>query len=153
MGVAEHLVVDQDLVARGREKFRRKLLDSLQPGMIGFINGDDTRLKEEDKAKNNDYVAYRVATIMNVVTLINLTNVDGVIDQEGRVVRAIDSNSSLNNVQFNGKSDAGNGGIEIKVNYMRKAARKRVAYICHGGDENILLKIFRGEEVGTRIKL
>lgn len=151
--IVEYLVLDQDLVGRGREKFKRKLLDDLQTEIIGFINGDDTRLKEEDRAKNNDYVAYRVASIINATTIINLTNVDGVVDQEGKVVRIIGSNRDLDNVQFDGKSDVGSGGMEVKLKYMKRFAKNRLAYICNGNDEDILLKILEEKGAGTRIQL
>lgn len=150
---AEHLVVDRDLVGRGREKFSRRLWDNLQKGQVALINGDDCRLREKDRAGNNDYVAYRVGIIMGVTTLINMTNVDGVINTEGVVVRVIRDKKDLDNVQFNGNSDLGKGGMEVKLKYMKRFARNRLAYICNGNDESILLRVFAGEEVGTRIQI
>lgn len=151
--VVEHLVLDLDLVGRGREKIRRKLCEDLQKGAIGLINGDDCRLREKDRAKNNDYVVYRIATIMNATALINLTNVDGVINTEGRVIRTIRSRKDLDNVQFNGKSDLGKGGMRVKLKYMKRFAKNRLVYICNGNDKDILQKIFEGKEIGTRIQL
>lgn len=151
--VGEHLVMDWDLVGRGSERFRRKLWDNLEKGLISLINGDDCRLRENDRAINNDYVVYRIATIMNVTTLINLTNVAGVINTEGRVVRVIRSRNDLDNVQFNGKSDLGKGGMKVKLKYMKRFAKNRLVYICNGNDENILQKVFEGKAVGTKIQL
>lgn len=151
--VAEHLVVDRDLVGRGKEKFSRKLWENLQKGQVALINGDDCRLREKDRANNNDYVAYRTGIIMGVNTLINMTNVNGVINTEGAVVRVIRDKKDLDNVQFNGNSDLGKGGMKVKLKYMKRFARNRLAYICNGNDENVLQKVFEDEEVGTRIQL
>ncbi len=151
--VAEHLVIDKDLVGRGSERFKRKLWNDLEKGAISLINGNDCHLRENNRAINNDYVVYRVATIMNAKALINMTNVDGIMDTEGEVVRIIRSNKDLDNVQFNGESELGKGGMELKYKHTRRFAKTGDTYICNGNNRSILLDIFEGKEVGTRIQL
>ena len=143
--VREHLVVERDLV----DDFQGNLLQ--EERQIDLINGDDTR-QEIGAAGNNDYVANRIADIKRADVLVNLTNVDGVFNN-GEVVRVINSEDCLENIEFWEKSLTGTGGMRQKLKYMLESAKKRTTFIACGEDKEVLFKILAGEVVGTRIRL
>lgn len=99
-------------------------------------------------------MARKVADMMDAGLLINLTDVDGVFNRYGRLVRLISGAKDLIEVRDLEKSKLGNGGMKVKIENMMEFARNnRVVYIANGNEEDILLKILGGFEIGTRIQL
>ncbi|MGB9735052.1 MAG: acetylglutamate kinase [bacterium] len=100
---------------------------------------------------NADVAAARIASSLKAEKLIMLTDVDGVLDSEGKLLPAINSNE----VEQLISAGTIKGGMIPKVRYAVEAIKHGVKK-CHIIDGRIphavLLEIFTREGVGTEIK-
>ncbi len=99
---------------------------------------------------NADLVAGEIAIALNAEKLIMLTDVEGVLDNEKRLISSI----NINDVEKLIGDKVISGGMIPKVEYCKKAIENGVtkAHIVDGRIENvILLEIFTKEGVGTEI--
>jgi acetylglutamate kinase len=99
---------------------------------------------------NADLVAGEIAISLNAEKLIMLTDVEGVLNKEKKLISTIKI-SKVNDLIDNGIIS---GGMIPKVEYCKKAVEKGVtkAHIVDGRIENVLLlEIFTKEGVGTEI--
>ncbi len=100
---------------------------------------------------NADLVAGEIAISLKAEKLIMLTDVEGVLSPEKKLISSINS-SEVPQLIDNGIIT---GGMIPKVNYCKKAVDMGVtkAHIVDGRIENVLLlEIFTNEGVGTEIK-
>ncbi len=98
---------------------------------------------------NADVVAGEIAVALNVETLIFLTDVDGVVDEEGRVLPSLTANEAKALI----KSGVASGGMIPKINACLKALTvKASARIIDGRQSHALLNGFKGSKNGTTIQ-
>jgi acetylglutamate kinase len=144
-----------------------EIIDLGRVGEVTRINGDVlTTLKREDFIPviapvgvgedgqafniNADLVAGAIAGALNAEKLILLTDVEGVKDREGTLIRSL-HHEDLDALIAEGTIA---GGMIPKVNCCREALKKgtRKTYIVDGRLEHaILLEMFTHEGVGTEI--
>ena len=98
---------------------------------------------------NADVVAGEIAVALNVETLIFLTDVDGVVDEEGRVLPSLTANEAKALI----KSGVASGGMIPKINACLKALTvKASARIIDGRQSHALLNGLKESKNGTTIK-
>ncbi len=145
MQIGQVLISEADLKSSSTP-----LIKGLKHG-IQIINANDAVNDEEMKAyflsSDNDKLSVHIARFIQADTLILLTNVDGVLDTNGKVISKLTKNSKL---LFGEKSSTGTGGMSSKVNVGFESAREGIqTFIANANTKDIILKILMGKQIGT----
>lgn len=149
--VSMHLLTEQDI----KLPQTKSLLNSVATYTIPVINANDSvnsfEIEQLAISADNDRLAGFVAETIGADTLFLLTDVDGVKDKYGRVIKTIYADRTpKENIIFSAKSKAGTGGMESKHNVaMNLAGRNIRVIIGNGREDDILIRGARGENVGT----
>lgn len=121
INVGQILVTHNDIKDRDEGgRLRTVIKESLHKGIIPVINENDV-LSDIELAKlvyggDNDGLASKIAIAIGASELLLLTNVDGLLDENGAVVEVIDAlNHDRVLTLINGKSDCGKGGMRSKI--------------------------------------
>ncbi len=132
---------------------QRCLLALLRDNVIPIINENDVISISELMFTDNDELAGWVSALINTTAMILLTNVDGVLENQGAgpVIPLIDSR---NNIVFEDvtrvKSLYGRGGMLTKIRICQDAAKHGIsAYIANGKTPNIITNIIKGDGIFT----
>lgn len=158
--VAQILLTRADLSDRRRYLNARNTLAALMAhNVVAIVNENDSVATEEIRVGDNDNLSALVANLINADQLILLT------DQEGLFTADPRSNSSAELVQVVGeaeipallwqaaggsKSGLGTGGMTTKLQAADLARRSGTACIIASGKEpNVLVRLARGEKIGT----
>jgi glutamate 5-kinase len=158
------------LLTRGgleeRERFlnaRHTLLKLLQLGVAPIVNENDTVATEEIRFGDNDNLSATVVNLVAADLLVILTDVDGlwreapaagartrrpahppIFDVVETVTREIEHAAQGSSSTF------GRGGMTTKLEAAQAAARCGAStVICNGRSRDVLLRVTRGERVGT----
>ena len=155
---AQILLTHDDLVDRGRYlNARSTLLTLVKLGVIPVVNENDTVANDELRFGDNDTLAAMVANLVEADLLVLLTDQKGLFDSDPRFnpkARLI-SESKVDNTELDQAAGGsvgglGLGGMVTKVRAARLAARSGTAtVIAPGAEENVIVRIGRGEDVGT----
>lgn len=152
------LEADQLLFNKKNFDAHMKVLRAIDDGVV-IANGDDTGnepgIEKEIIYEDNDDLAADIATGMPADVVVYLTDVDGIMDKEGKIIKNIRPHEELDKlgVPDNGKNGKGTGGLLSKHKYASIAAEKGVrAIIARGKDEDVLLKAVKGDTIGTIYK-
>lgn len=118
---------------------------------IQIINANDAtndiEMKAFLKSADNDRLAGHVADFVKADTLLILTDVEGVLDSNGNVIRHMQSGVEID---FMGKSKTGTGGMQSKVTVGLESHQKGIRTIIANAHENdVILKAAKGISVGT----
>ena len=155
---AQILLTHDDLSNRGRYLNARNTLRTLIGlGVIPIVNENDTVVTEEIRFGDNDTLAALVANLAQADLMVILTDSDGVFEADPRVdphaslIREGDANDpDLVTVAGGAGSEVGTGGMRTKIRAARRAARSGTAtVIASGYEEDVILRLARGEEIGT----
>ena len=155
---AQVLLTHDDLIDRKRYLNARSTLRTLLDlGVVPVVNENDTVANEELRFGDNDTLAALVANLVEADLLVLLTDQAGLFDSdprsnpEARLISASRVNDPrLDQVAGESASGLGRGGMLTKVRAARLAARSGTAtVIAPGAADQVLLRIGRGEEVGT----
>ncbi|MCB1214004.1 MAG: glutamate 5-kinase [Deltaproteobacteria bacterium] len=158
--VGQMLLTHEDLGHRRRFlNARHTLSELLRLGLIPIVNENDTVTAEEIKVGDNDNLAALVAHLAEADLLINLSDIDGVYEQDPSFfpqAKKLDLLKKISAFIKKGASDTlkqgSTGGMLTKL----EAAEKAQAYgiptiIANGKAPKILNKIEQGKSVGTLI--
>jgi glutamate 5-kinase len=124
----------------------------LSHGIVPIINENDTVATDEIRCGDNDRLSSLVADLCGAKQLILLTDVDGLLDENGVVIRSV---AEVNNkvLRLGGKShcDLGTGGMATKLDAARAATKAGIdCIIANGTAKDIIYRIaVEGEPVGT----
>jgi glutamate 5-kinase len=159
--VAQMLLTAEDMTNRKRYLNARNTLNTLLDwGVLPIINENDTVMVEEIRFGDNDNLAAVITLLMDADILINLTDIDGLYDNDPR---SFNDATLIPTVKTIGKEieryagdipgALGTGGMLSKI----KAARKVTAagipmIIAKGTAKGVLGAIFTGEFTGTYFK-
>jgi glutamate 5-kinase len=154
---AQVLLTHDDLSDRQRYLNARSTLRTLLAmGAIPIINENDTVATEEIRFGDNDTLAALVANLVEADMVIILTDQQGVYNKDPRShkdAELISSSHASNPELLVVAGDGGHlgcGGMRTKITAARRAARSGAAtLIASGAAEDVLLKIARGETLGT----
>lgn len=158
---AQILLTRDDLTHRRRYlNARNTLITLLAWGIIPIINENDTVGVEEIKFGDNDNLSALVTNLTESQFLVNLTNIEGLFDQDPR------HHDDAELVQFVDKVDKrlsaaagtipgflGTGGMAAKLTAAKKVSLGGVpSVIASGFLPGVLKDVFSGRQVGTFFK-
>ena len=156
--VAQVLLTSDDLNDRQRYLNARNTIHMLLSwGVVPIVNENDTVRVESIQFGDNDHLAAMIGLLMDVDLVINLTDIDGLFNQNPRQHPDAELIKEVNDIgpefdQIAGRIPGalGTGGMQSKI----RAARKITAVgtpmiIANGNNENVLAQILDGEPVGT----
>jgi glutamate 5-kinase len=157
--VAQVLLTHADLSDRTRANNARAALDALlEEGAVPIINENDTVAIDEIKFGDNDQLAALVAALVSADLLILLSDVEGLLDREGKrvpVVRDVETEAfplvgAAPAGILGGRESVGTGGMGSKLEAARRGTMAgATVVIADAREEGILDRVFAGEDVGT----
>lgn len=145
------LYEDRDL----KKKNTKDVLESCCKIGVPIINANDAasdfEMRQFALSADNDKLAGFIARTVNADTLILLTDVDGVLDRNGEVLSHVDRLEDIQELMKDTSSRP--GGMWGKAIVAKTAARDdKRAFIASGREKDVLIRIAKGENVGTRFK-
>ena len=158
MHTAQILLTHDDLSNRKRYLNARSTLHTLlKLGAVPVVNENDTVATEEIRLGDNDTLAALVTNLVEAELLVILTDQSGMYDADPRANpkatllhewRAGDE--QLESMAGGSSGALGRGGMLTKVRAAAQAGRSGASTIIAPGREaQVLLRIARGEEIGT----
>ncbi|AKU96601.1 Glutamate 5-kinase [Labilithrix luteola] len=152
INVAQVLLTHADLADRTRANNARHALSALlDAGCVPILNENDSVSVEEIKFGDNDELSAMVAPLVAADVLVLLSDVEGLLDGQGKRVGVIHdvAAEALPLVRAK-KSDVGTGGMASKIEAARRATLAGAhVVIADARREDVLLRIFGGEDEGT----
>lgn len=155
---AQVLLTHADMADRRRYLNARSTLRTLiDMGAIPVINENDTVVTDEIKFGDNDTLGALVTNLVEADALIILTDQAGLFDADPRrnpqaklIEHANAEDPRLEAVAGGTGSALAKGGMITKVLAAKRAARSGAhTVIASGREPDVLLRLARGEQVGT----
>ncbi len=152
------LLTHEDLQDRQRYLNARSTLRILlEMGVVPIINENDAIASAEIRFGDNDTLAAMVANLLEADLLVILTDQAGLYDRDprhdphaGLLSEVQAGDPELLRMAGGAGTMLGSGGMITKVRAASRAAQSGAAtLIAPGSADNILLRIWSGEEVGT----
>lgn len=156
---AQILLTHEDVADRRRYLNARSMLRTLVDlGVVPVINENDSVATEEIRFGDNDTLAGLVANLVDADLLLILTDQRGLFDADPRqnpdanlIARAEAGDRSLERFAGAGGS-LGRGGMLTKLRAATAAAKSGTdTVIASGLEPQVLVRVVRGEPVGTRL--
>ncbi len=151
---AQVLLSYADLADRERLNNAREALAALlDANAVPIVNENDTVATDEIRFGDNDQLASMVVPLVGADLLVLLTDVDGVLDEDGQRIPTMTPERQM--VLLAPKADrVGSGGMASKVAAARKATRSGAAVvIAPAARPDVLTEIVAGADVGTLFPL
>lgn len=158
---AQILLTHEDVADRGRYLNARGTFNTLLDfGVVPVVNENDTVSTDEIRLGDNDTLGALTVNLIQADLLVILTDQDGLFDSDPRsnpdaklVSEADLADPRLVGMAGDSKGVLGRGGMRTKLNAAYTAARSGGAtVIAHGREPEALLRIARGEALGTLLK-
>lgn len=154
---AQILLTHDDIADRQRYLNARSSLNTLiKLGVIPIINENDTVSTDEIRFGDNDTLAGLVTNLIEADVLVILTDQKGLYDQDPRnssdakLIEEADANDASLQKYAGEGGMLGRGGMLTKLKAARLAAKSGAdTIIAAGMEENVLLKIAEGKNIGT----
>ena len=155
---AQILLDHDDLASRQRYLNARGVLKKLMElGVVPIVNENDTVVTDEIRFGDNDSLAALVANLIDADLLVILTDKDGLYsanpdhDSTATLIpHAQADDDALDALVGDSASGLGRGGMVTKLQAARLAARSGCNTVIAGGrNEEVLLRVGRGDVVGT----
>jgi glutamate 5-kinase len=152
--VAQLLLTREDIEQRTRFLNVRNTINALHAlGAVPIINENDTISTDEIiriTFGDNDILAGLVAHATQAHLLVLLSVVDGLLDASGRSVRVVPDLEAAKALVRKEKSSLGKGGMDSKLEAARMVTRcGSPMVVANGRDENVLVRLLSGENIGT----
>jgi glutamate 5-kinase len=146
---AQVLLTHGDLSNRKRVNNARNALAALiEAGAVPIINENDAVATDELRFSDNDQLSAMVTPLVDADALTLLTDVDGVLDENGNRISILDKITDFTDRGQRGS--VGRGGMASKLDAAHKARHSGAAVVIASAlTENVLLKILAGEDIGT----
>jgi glutamate 5-kinase len=154
------LLTHEDLADRKRYLNARSTLRTLLGlNVIPVINENDTVATDEIRFGDNDTLAALVTNLIEADALVILTDQAGLYDSDPRgnahaqfVRSARAGDPALEAMAGGAGSGIGLGGMLTKILAAKRAARSGAhTVIASGRDEDVLLRLAAGDEIGTEL--
>ena len=158
--VAQALLTKADLSDRlGYLNARNTLLALLELGVVPIVNENDVVAVEELEGAafgDNDNLSGMVANLVDADLLVLLGDVvglytaDPVKDKSARLIPRVDRIDERIERLAGGTSGRGHGGMVTKIQAARLATASGAAVvIADGREQDLLLRLVKGESIGT----
>lgn len=160
--VAQVLLTRADLADRRRFLNARNTLEALlKHSVIPIINENDTVATEEIRFGDNDNLSAQAANLIEADLLILLTDQEGLytsdprLDPQAKLIRKVEAepfSPELWQAAGGSTTGLGTGGMVTKLQAADLARHGgTMVIIANGAEENVLLRLAHGEELGTRV--
>jgi glutamate 5-kinase len=152
LAVAQVLLTHADLADRTRTNNARNALAALlEAGAVPIINENDAVAVDEIKFGDNDQLAAMVAPLCDADLLLLLSDVEGLLDTEGRRVPFVRSVArEARHLAGDSTSGVGTGGMASKVEAARRATLAGAhVVIASARESSIVGRVLAGDDVGT----
>jgi glutamate 5-kinase len=152
VAVAQVLLTHADLADRTRANNARSALGALlEAGAVPVLNENDSVAVEEIKFGDNDQLAAMVAPLVDADLLVLLSDVEGVLDADGKRVRVVrDAATEALPLVRKSPAGVGSGGMGSKIEAARRAALAgATVVVADARAETTLDDVLAGEDVGT----
>jgi len=149
------LLTQEDFNDRQRYVNIKRTIDNLLVyNAIPVINENDTVATDEIKCGDNDRLSGLVSDLCQAGKLIILTDVEGFLDGDGRVIHSVtDVTAGMLKLAGKASCDLGTGGMHTKVECARTASEAGIECVmANGRKKDVILKIIDGESIGTTFK-
>jgi len=155
------LLTHEDMADRKRYLNARSTLRTLLDlGVVPIINENDTVATDEIRLGDNDTLAALVTNLVEADALIILTDQAGLYSSDPRKDRgatlisaAQAGDPELEKIAGGAGSQIGLGGMLTKVLAAKRAARSGAhTVIASGREDQVLVRLARGEHVGTLLR-
>lgn len=129
----------------------------LSMNVIPIINENDTVSTLEIDFGDNDMLSALVADLVRADLLIMLTNTNGVYTSDPeknkdaqQVATVLKAGDDLKNVNAEGKSHFGSGGMQTKIEAAELCRQKNIdVVIAEGSNPEVIFSILEGKQEGT----
>ena len=147
---AQVLLTHADLADRERlNNARQALAALLEAKSVPIVNENDTVATEEIAFGDNDQLAAMVVPLIGADLLVLLTDVEGVLDEDGERIPVLRDLDAVGDIQKPGPG-VGTGGMQSKLDAARKASLSgATVIIASAARASVLSSILAGEDVGT----
>jgi glutamate 5-kinase len=157
---AQILLTHEDLADRKRYLNARSTLKTLlELKVVPVINENDTVATDEIKFGDNDTLAALVTNLIEADVLIILTDQPGLFEKDPRnhpdaplVREQTAGNPALEKMAGGTGSAIARGGMLTKILAAKRAARSGAhTVIASGQEDNVLVRLANGEQIGTQL--
>jgi glutamate 5-kinase len=153
LNIAQMLVTKEDFVHRTHYLNTKNCIESLfKEKIVPVMNENDLVAIDELMFTDNDELAGLISKMICADKLIILTNVDGVYDKKGDVIKEFFHEDEMPaNITAGEKSSFGKGGMYNKFKTAAEVAQNCTeVFIANSKEKDVILRIFNGESLGTR---
>lgn len=156
--IAQILLTGDDLNNRKRYLNARNTLHTLMDWkIVPIVNENDTIMIEEIKLGDNDNLAAMIALLMDADFLFILTDIDGLYNKDPRqfsdaklIPKVTRIKKEIEEFASHIPGTLGTGGMLSKIQAAQKVTSAGIPMIvANGSTENVLLKLFAGQDQGT----
>ena len=160
IAAAQVLLTHADLADRVRYlNARSALFTLLALGVVPVINENDTVVTDSITLGDNDTLGALVTNLVEADAFVILTDQAGLFDADPRrepraalIGRGVAGDPKLEEVAGGTGSRLGRGGMMSKVLAARRAARRgATTVIASGREPDVLVRLARGERIGTEL--
>ncbi len=157
---AQILLTHEDMANRRRYLNARGTLNNLlKLGVLPIVNENDTVTTDEIRLGDNDTLAALVANLIDADVLVLLTDQTGLFTKDPRyhsdanlLDKADASDPQVVAMAGPSGSNLGQGGMNTKVTAAQRAATSgTTTVIASGRETEVLLRLAKGEHVGTML--
>jgi glutamate 5-kinase len=152
LNVAQLLLTHSDLDSRVRRANAKNTVERLliTGNIVPIINENDSVAVEELKFGDNDRLSAEVAMLAGANLLLILTQVDGLMDQKGNVIRRVRDIDRVKRLATEGKGRFAVGGMISKLEAVKMAVEAGIpTAIINGRQPHRIAAVVAGEEAGT----
>lgn len=146
LNCAQVLLTRDDFANRQRYlNAKNTLLELLKLGVVPIINENDTISTDEIKFGDNDRLSALVATLINAGLLIILSDVDGLLDKEKKVIRVVEGiTPAIKSLVRPTAKKTCVGGMVTKIEAAKIAVDSGIpCVVANGRAKDILLSVAR----------
>ena len=153
--VGQILLTREDFNDRKRCSNIKSTIEALlKHKVLPIINENDTVSTEEIKFGDNDRLAGLVTELCGADKLVLLTDVEGLLDKDCRVISVIDKiTPGILKLGTSSKCELGIGGMTTKLLSAKGVTESGVeCVIANGKSKDVLIKIMSGKKVGSTFR-
>jgi glutamate 5-kinase len=154
--VAQLLLSHQDIDSRTRYQNARNTLERLFRfrTVVPIINENDPVAVEELRFGDNDRLSAEVAILSDADLLIMLTSVQGLLDEESRLISTVTDVEAVSHLARTDVGAYSRGGMVTKLQAAKMALQAGIpSVIASGFESGIMAAAVEGKPAGTRISV
>lgn len=160
LGAQVLLTYDDIARTTHRKNLKNTLVQLLNWNIVPILNENDAVATEEIQFGDNDLLSAKVAKLLNAERLVIMTNVDGLFDKnpdkhkDTQFISHLPKVTTklLKSMDAKAVSAVGRGGMYSKVRAAAYAQQAHInTWILRGDRPDSLLKLARGEHIGTAV--